>query len=366
MRIGIDISQIVYGTGVSCYTENLASVLTKIDKENQYVFFGGSLRQKKILEEFIKDHQSARCRGVILPISPNIADLLWNKLHILPIDRLIGKIDLFHSSDWSQPPTKAIKITTIHDLAMFKYPETFHPKIIAVHKRRLELVKKECDMVIAVSESTKKDIISILGIPENKIKVIYEAGQGKVKRVTLEKVEKVKNKFKIKGDYLLSVSTLEPRKNLQRIIEAHKILNNKNLTLVLVGKIGWGESLKLGRNTILTGFVSNEELSAFYSGASVLLYPSLYEGFGQNILEGMVCGCPVVTSNISSMPEVAGEAAELVDPLSVESIAEGIKKALDNREDLIKKGYEQIKKFSWEKCARQTLKTYEEAAERSE
>jgi len=362
MKIGIDISQIVYGTGVSCYTKNLVRNLVKIDKMNQYLLFGGSFRQKKVLKDFVESLDLVRARGVIWPVAPSLADFFWNQLHILEIEKLIGKIEVFHSSDWTQPPTRAAKVTTIHDLAIFKFPEAFPKKITAVHQRRLAWVKKEADLIIAVSESTKKDIVSFLGIPEKKIKVIYEAAPEEIKQVGQEKIEKAKRKYKIKGDYLLSVSTLEPRKNLQRTIEAFRLLKTKNLTLVVAGKIGWGEALKLTRNTILTGFVPDEDLSALYSGALVYLYPSLYEGFGQNILEAMVCGCPVVTSNVSSMPEVAGKAAVLVDPFSVESIAEGIKRAINNRSELVKAGFEQMKKFSWEKCALQTLEAYEEAA----
>lgn len=382
MRIGIDISQIVYGTGVSDYTISLVKSLLKIsakggpasgwDKKNEYVLFGGSLRQQGKLKQFIRN---STAKGVILPIPPTLADFLWNKLHFLPIETFTGKLDVFHSSDWTQPPTRAAKVTTIHDLAVLKYPEVFPPNILSAHRRRLAWVKKECDLIIAVSKSTKKDIIEILKIPEAKIHVIYEApsfnftsevsprrGRGP----STSEVFRVKKRYGIKGDYILSVATLEPRKNLQRIIKAFKILGKdfNDFQLVLVGKIGWGESLKPSQNIILTGYVTDEELSVLYSGASCLIYPSLYEGFGQPILEAMACGCPVVTSNISSMPEVAGDAAVLVDPLSVESIAEGIKKALENREELVKKGYQQVKKFSWDKCARETLKVYEEVVGR--
>jgi len=359
MKIGIDISQIVYGTGVSQYTIGLVESLLKIDKENQYVLFGGSLRQRKVLSEFAEKCPKERCQSIINCLSPEIADLLWNRLHILPVERLIGKIDVFHSSDWTQPPTKAAKVTTIHDLAIFKYPETFPQKIISVQKRRLALVKKNCDLIIAVSESTKKDIVSILGIPGERIRVIYESGNEKIKKTSAKETEEAKKKFGIKGDYLLAISTLEPRKNLQRIIEAHKSLAKEGLKLVLVGKSGWGKSLEIGENTVLTGFVADRDLAALLSGALVYLYPSLYEGFGQSILSAMACGVPVVTSNVSSMPEVAGQAAVLVDPLSAKSIAEGIQEALTNREDLINKGLAQITKFSWEKCARETLRAYE-------
>lgn len=366
MKIGIDISQIVYGTGVSVYTQNLVQSLLEIDKSNEYLLFASSLRLRKVLDNFC-DSLSGNYKTKIYPFPPVFLEWLWNRWHVLAIEILTGKIDLFHSSDWLEPPAKCPKITTIHDLAILKYPENFLPKgghdIVANTKRKLELVKKESAAIIAVSENTKKDIIELLGIPERKIHVVYEGIPRWLKKVSTEKVEKIKEKYRIEGNYLLSVSTLEPRKNIARIIEAHKLLmkKNKDLLLVLVGKIGWGESLNIGRNTVVTGYVYGEELCALYSGASALVFPTLYEGFGLPILEAMSCGCPVVTSNVSSMPEVAGEAAVLVDPLSLEGIAEGIKEALENREELIKKGYEQVKKFSWEKAAEETLTVYQKA-----
>jgi glycosyltransferase involved in cell wall biosynthesis len=320
--------------------------LLKIDKKNKYVLFGGSLRQQQALGKFINGLSKYRTtvRGNywarVLPIPPTLADFLWNRLHILPIERLIGRIDVFHSSDWTQPPSKAAKVTTIHDLAVLRYPETFHPKIVAVHKRRLWWVKKECDLVIAVSEATKKDIIELLGIPPRKIRVIYEGVEGKFKVQSSKfKVFKVKEKYKIKGDYILAYGG-PARKNLKRVMDACE-----GFKVFVVGQ----------------PFVLDEDLPALYSGALCLAYPSLYEGFGLPILQAMSCGCPVVTSNVSSMPEVAGDAAVLVDPLSVESISEGIKKAVKSRQMLVKRGFSQVKKFSWEKTARETLKVYEEA-----
>jgi len=383
MKIGIDISQIVYGTGVSFYTQNLVENLLKIDKKNEYVLFGGSLRQQEKLRDF---------GAKVFPFPPSLADFVWNRLHILPVEKFIGSIDVFHSSDWTQPPTKAAKVTTIHDFGFLKYPETAHPKIAAVHKRRLEWVKKECDLIIAVSEATKKDIIEILGIPAEKIRVIYEATPTDIDRIEDQKViDKVKKKFGVKGNYLLTVATLEPRKNLKRIIEAFKLFSNgsngnrinsnrleKNsgnsrMTLVIVGKAGWDEEIsrlakKQLSNIIFTGYINREvELSAFYSGAACFVFPSLYEGFGLPILEAMKCGCPVVSSNLSSMPEVAGEAGILVDPLDVKDIAWGINEVIGDkgrRESLIKKGFEQVKKFSWEKTARETLKVYQQAVKK--
>jgi len=216
--------------------------------------------------------------------------------------------------------------------------------------------------------------MEILGLPEKKIKVVYEAAPEDLKPVKDKKIsQKLFKKYNLDGDYLLSVATLEPRKNLKRIIEAFKMLKTKNLKLVITGKPGWEDLNTLGfkkgnNNTIFTGYLKKrEDLAALYSQALGLVYPSLYEGFGLPILEAMKCGCPVLTSNISSMPEVAGQAAILVDPLDVEEIARGLSELVNNqdlRKSLAKKGLAQVKKFSWEKTAQETLKVYEQAVEK--
>ena len=173
MKIGIDISQIVYeGTGVANYTRNLVENLLRIDKENEYILFFSSLRRRyKKLKIKYKKHK-VKIKKFKIP--PTFLDILWNRLHIFPIEWFIGKVDVFFSSDWTQPPTiSAKKVTTIHDLSIFKFPKEHHPKIVATQKRRLKWVKKECDLVICDSESTKKDVMEILKIPEDKLRVVY-------------------------------------------------------------------------------------------------------------------------------------------------------------------------------------------------
>ena len=168
MKIGIDISQIVYqGTGVANYTKNLVESLLKTDKKNDYVFFFASLRKKP--------PKLANIRAFKIP--PTLLEFLWNKLHVFPIEWFIGDVDVFLSSDWTQPPTlRAKKVTTVHDLSPWTHPQTMHPKIVAVHKRRMKWVKKECDAIICDSQATKRDVIKILEIPEKKLKVIYPGG----------------------------------------------------------------------------------------------------------------------------------------------------------------------------------------------
>lgn len=356
MKIGIDISSVIYGTGVSHYTEKLVENLLKIDKDNSYKLFGGSLRRRGELNSFIGS-LSGSFKSKIFPIPPTLADLVWNRLHILPIEKLIGDINVFHSSDWTQPPAKAFKVTTIHDLAPIRFPKLTHPKIHSAHKRRLEWVKKEADRIIVPSEATKKDMESY-GFKTGKVRVIPEASV--IKPVAFTDVARIKQKYNITGKYLLSIGT-NPRKNIGRIIKAFDLVRaGEDLKLVVIVTPKFEVEQRRGLR-LVTDKLNQKELAAFYTGAEVLVYPSLYEGFGLPILDSFACGVPVVTSNLSSMVEVAGSAAVLVDPYEVESIVEGIRKALRGKIGLSRKGMARVSKFSWESTAIKTLEVYKEA-----
>ncbi len=382
MRIGIDISQIVYeGTGVATYTRSLVEALLRGDRENEYVLFGSSLRNRGPLNEFVKKLAADNVRKRFSLLPPKLLEFLWNGIHIFPIENFTGELDVWHSSDWLEPPTrKAKRVTTIHDLTVFKYPETFTPRgghnIVENQKRKLHFVKHYSDMVIAVSESTKRDIMEILDIPEKKIKVIYEAAGKNFFQRGAEAIEAVKKKFQIKGDYLLCVGTREPRKNLGTAILAFAEIAaaNKDLCLVIAGKYGWGEeslkvklqSSQLGQRVKILGFVEEEDLACLYSGTTAFIYPSFYEGFGLPILEAMSCGCPVITSNLGAMKEIAGEAAILVNPKSSEEVAGAISKIYRNQKTSQRLKLESLKRakeFSWEKAALETLQIYQSLAE---
>lgn len=344
MKIGIDISQIVYGTGVSWYTRNLVDALLKIDKENQYILFGGYFHRLGDLKSQVNSFRG-NFIAKYFPIPPVAADIIWNQLHIVPIDWLIGTVDVFHTSDWAEPPCSYPKVTTIHDLSPFVFPDSAGKDgirdVLKTQKRKYEWVKKESSKIITPSESTKKDIVKYLNIPTEKIVVIYEAPDAIFKKQADEVVERVKNKYGITGNYAVSVGTSK-RKNLERITRAVASIDELRHVVVGLGALQ----------------PTSSELAALYSGAEMLVFASLYEGFGLPILEAFACGCPVVTSNISSMPEVAGNAAVLVDPTNEKAITNGIKTALANKEDFVKRGYERIKEFSWEKAAKETLEVY--------
>jgi glycosyltransferase involved in cell wall biosynthesis len=356
MRIAIDISQIVYGTGVSVYTKNLVENLLRIDNENEYVLFAGSFRKRG---EVLSMFPSAK----VFPIPPTLADLIWNRLHILPIEKLIGNVDVFHSSDWSEPPSRAFKVTTVHDLAPFLYPNLFPRDIIRnivdVHKYKLSWVREETKRIIVPTCATKADLVS-LGFTEKIIRVIPESISKGFRKLPVAQTTEILRKYKIFGDYILSIG-LDPRKNTERIIKAfeHSSAGN-DFKIVFVGHPKY-MNISESRNIRILGKVDFPDLVGLYSGAKALIYPSLYEGFGLPILEAFACGCPVVTSNISSMAEVAGEAAVLVDPYKVDSISDGIEKVVGGPKSYIEKGLKRIQDFSWEKTARMTLDVYREA-----
>lgn len=356
MRIAIDVSQAIYGTGVSEYTINLVKNLVLVDKENDYLLFGGTFRRRGELLNLFPHSK-------VFPIAPSMANILWNKLHVLPIEKLIGSVDVLHTSDWSEPPSSAFKVTTIHDLAPFLYPNLF-PRdilrnIVEVHKNKLSWVRTESKRIIVPTEVTKNDLIK-LGFNADIVRVIPEAVTDFFKRTEVEKTSLVKSKYNIHGKYMLGVG-MDPRKNTDRIIKAFEQAKaGKDIKLVFVGQPKY---FKVGsnRNVRVLGHVPQRDLPALYSGAEALIYASLYEGFGLPILEAMACGCPVITSNISSTKEVAGEAAILVDPYEISSIKDGIEKAIRGSKSYVEKGYRRAREFSWEKTARMTVAVYNEA-----
>lgn len=337
IKVGFDISQLAHKGGVATYTQNLTEQFLKL-KDLEMVYFYSSLR--KPYNGTLKNVKSYK-------LPPTLFEMLFNRWRNVPIEKFLGSLDVFHSSDWMQPPTKAKKVTTYHDVIPLKYPKWSHPKIVSVHKRRLQIVEKEIDLVIAVSQSTKKDLMEISNIPEEKIIVIYEGVSDIFKSQSKNDINRFKRETKLPDRFVLSIGGVGERRNLRLVKSVCKDLGYE---VVITGKtLGW---------------VADEKLPLLYASAEVLLYPSLYEGFGLPILEAMAVGLPVITSNVSSMPEVGGEAAVYVDPENVDDIAKKLKLVCEDndlRKDLIEKGFLQAKKFSWQKCANETVAVYQQA-----
>lgn len=372
MKIAIDISQIVYtGTGVAEYTEKLVTSLLAEDSENEYILFATTLRQRGFFQKFAENILEKRKNVILklLPFPQTIGNFLWNRLHTIHIEHFLGPIDVLHSSDWIQPRTRAKKVTTIHDLVVYRYPELSHPYIVETQKRRLSWVKKECDMVLADSLCTKKDLVSLLHFDPSRIEVVSPGINEIFTSQTEERKRVIKQKYRLPDEYILAVGTLEPRKNLKRVIHAFEkfshhslILSRKTpIELIITGNKGWGDRLPPGKYVRLLGFVEKRDLPALYSLATFFVYPSLYEGFGLPILEAMSCGCPVITSERGSLKEVAGDAAFLVDPEMEDDISSKmVKLYVDGnlREEFVKKGKINAERFSWQKTAREVLQIY--------
>jgi glycosyltransferase involved in cell wall biosynthesis len=333
VKVGFDISQIIHPGGVANYTKNLASELQK-NKDLEMVFFFSALRKSYHGE--LKNVKKFR-------LPPTLFEVLFNKIRNVGIEKFIGPVDVYHSSDWVQPPTKAKKVSTYHDVIALKYPQWSHPKIVSVNKTRLKIVEQEVDKVVAVSNSTKQDLLEISNLKPGQIEVIYEGVSENFKPVAEREQSAFKKKYNLPEKFVLAIGGIGERKNLKRIKSATKDFN-------LV-------------TTFADITVEDEELPLLYSCAEILVYTTLYEGFGLPILEAMASGTPVITSNVSSMPEIAGSAAVLVDPESVEEIKKNIKEVLSDNElqkELITKGFKRAKEFTWEKAASQTAQVYED------
>jgi glycosyltransferase involved in cell wall biosynthesis len=376
MKIGIDITSLLYDRGVSRYTSNLVSGL--VDAGETVFGFGTTLRQKQKLLSIAKNSNLSSSKVFINKMPLSVQTLAW-KFHQMPVTGFLPKIDVFHSWDWLQPPDQHLPlVSTIHDLAILKYPETAHPAVLNNHKKSWEVLKKRNAHIIAVSHSTKKDIVELLQIPSKLITVIHEA----IPRETLNSALSLNDtseyllstKLSLNKPYLLAVGTREPRKNLMRLIQAWEPFS-KDYQLIVAGESGWDQTssntsqakLLINPNLRFLGKVSDAELCVLYSKAELLAYPSLDEGFGLPILEAFHFGTPVVTSDRSSMPEVAGNAAQLVNPDSVESIRAGIETILNENHNEQQKRLQRmvirLQMFSWKQVALQTKKVYQVAVE---
>ncbi len=369
MKIGFDIRAIAQGkhSGVQEYTLRILNELLKSKNDEFLLFYNAFL--KTFVPKNILENSNTVLRDFNVPnkILDTFLFFGYPKL-----DKLIGEADVFFSSHFLATPVskKCRKITTFHDLSFLHYPEFFSLRKKYWHFiQRPKKQAKESDRIIAISESTKKDLVNFYKVPESKIKVIYS---GVSQSMTLlekndKKLKSVKEKYSLFDEFILYLGTIEPRKNIVGIIKAFEgIREKKRIKLVLAGALGWLyedilkeiKSSKFAEDIIFLGFVDDKDKVGLYNLASVFVYPSFFEGFGFPPLEAMACGTPVVTSNCSSLPEVVGDAALMVDPYKPSEIADAIWILLedDKLRNLYKeKGILRAKKFSWERTGKKTL-----------
>jgi len=374
MLIGIDVRPLMHGrtSGVENYIRSLLEAMWAVDDEHQYVLYYNS---KKDCGDFLPKFDGRRVKVVRTSYPNKWLHLLWRFGQVPKIDELIkrrlGKqIDvLFVPDPRPAPVSKACrKVTTFHDLAFERFPQYFSWKSrlwFKVLNPRREVAQS--DAVIAVSDFTKTELTEFYGADASKIKVIPEAVVGNLKPVQDEEsMRRVWEKYGLPERYFLTFSTMEPRKNLESVMKAFSIFQKKHpletYRLVMAGR--QDESM-FGRvfmdehpDILPCGFIDEEDKAAVISGARGLLFVSTYEGFGLPILESMACGTPVITSSVTSMPEVAGEAGLLVAPYDTEQIADAMERLThdDVYLEYQEKGLARVKQFSWKKAARATLK----------
>jgi glycosyltransferase involved in cell wall biosynthesis len=342
--------------------------LAAADGQNEYVVFYNNPAAARV------DPTLERFPQITTPLSYKPWRLSAFLAHFarLSQDRLFPGVDLFHATDHLLPYFRRIKsVFTLHELIFLFYPEAHKPLNRWFLTLMMPRFLRAADAVIAASECTKRDAIRFYGIPEEKITVIYEGVNPRFRPADPEAIAAVRARYSLPERFILYVGTIEPRKNLTALLEAYAIIQARNTqhAILFVGKRGWLyegffrrlRELGLEDRVIFTGYVPDEDLPAIYSAADLFVFPSLYEGFGLPVLEAMACGTPVVCSNTSSLPEVAGDAAILVDPTDVRALAAAMERALTDehlRAEIRARGLGRAGHFTWEKAARGTLEVY--------
>lgn len=359
MRIAFDVSGLrAPRSGVATYTANLLQHLEALSDDQ---ILPVANRPVSASDDGATNHP----RG--------LNKTLWMQA-LLPLQLSRAAADVCHFTNnvaawWTPCPS----VVTIHDTTLWLFPK-YHPRRRLVAMRPfIPLGAARAKAVIAVSNATKRDVVRTLKLPERKVHVIYEAAARHFRPLVHdETLESVRRKFGLPERFVLYVGTIEPRKNLKRLLQAFEVVRRDgfgSLALVLVGSRGWQDEpilrsvdrLGLTGSVRFLGHTSAEDLVALYNLAEVLAFPSLYEGFGLPVVEAMACGTPVLTSPNGSLAEIAGPAAELVEPTQVESIAAGLRRVLsesDRREALRAAGFVQAGRFSWEAAAAHTREVY--------
>jgi glycosyltransferase involved in cell wall biosynthesis len=368
MRIGIDAHAIGSRTaGNETYIKNLIAALAEIDSENQYVLFFTSKniasewagRFKNFGVHLVRPHN----RYLRIPVS-------------LPLAVMQAGVDLLHVQYTAPPVCSKPVVTTIHDLSFEHLPEFYTPRERYLFHLAISFTARRAARILTVSEYSRQDLLTTYKLSPEKVVVTPDAIGSQFGPVgEAEKLNSIRKKYGIEKEYLLSVGTLQPRKNFVRLIKAYDALRSSDdefgHQLVIVGKKGWlyhdifrvAQGSRYLEDIRFTGYVDDDDLPGLYSGAAAFVYPSIFEGFGLPVLEAMACGTPVVTSNSSSLPEVVGDAGLTVDPYDELALQKAIQRVVFDealRKKLVRRGLAQAQKFSWQQTAEMTLKVYQD------
>jgi glycosyltransferase involved in cell wall biosynthesis len=368
LRIGIDAHSIGgRQSGNETYYRSLLQALDHVDKDHEYLVYGTN-------HSALLDLQLDRQRFRISQVRPAMR---YARIPVaMPLKAYCDRLDVFHAQHIIPPFVKCRTVTTIPDLAHEHYPEYFPPFQVALTKRLIPWSARKADHIITVSRYSKTDLVDRYAINPDKITVTYEAaGREYYPRDRGQARERIARRYGIEKPFILYVGRLQGRKNLVRLVEAYAHVRHAGAEhqLVLVGKKEWMAEpilakvadLGLEDDVVLTGYVASEDLPWFYNAADVFAYPSFFEGFGLPVIEAMACGTPVITSTGSSLQEVAGEAALIVDPSDVTSIRLALEQMLGNealRVKLGRAGIRRSRQFDPDQTAEETVSVYEKVA----
>jgi len=349
MRIVLDVSPLSRPrTGIGNYIRGMVAGLAEAaGNEHELVAFGpsGPRGRGRIREALAGLDVELRT-----PLAPHFLRTAWSRSGRLPVERLVGRLDVFHFSDWMYPPQRAgLRATTVHDLVPLRFPDWVEPETLRMHGPKYEHAARTCDRIFVNSRFTGGEVAELLGVPEERIVVAYP-GIDPVFTAEGEAAD-------LGGPYVLGVGTLEPRKNLPALLDAFALLRRRHpeLTLALAGLEGWEERPLAAEGVRLLGFVSDDELARLYRGAAAFAYPSRFEGFGMPVVEALASGVPAVVSAHHSLDEASGQAALRADPDDPEAFADALERALSSPRGT---GVEHAARFTWRACGEAVLGGY--------
>lgn len=370
-RIGIDYTPAhEQGGGIGRYVRELTAALMRQPSAHDFRLFAAGARRS--------DAPMLPARWSWHPTRINAAwwARIWQRARVpLPVDVFTGRIDLYHATDFVLPPTHARKtLLTVHDLSFVRVPETASPRLKVYLDAVVPRSVQRADHILADSQATKDDLIALYNVPPEKIAVLLSGVEARFQPILDESAQlAVRAKYQIPPrPHIFSVGTVQPRKNYGRLIQALGQVRaaGEDVDLVIAGGRGWLEDPiyqtiadhGLRDHVHFIGFADDADLPALYSAAALTALPSLYEGFGIPVLESMACGTPVITSNVSSLPEVAGDAALLIDPLDLDALTTALLRLLRDpalAADLRARGLAQARSFTWERAAQHLLAVYD-------
>lgn len=361
------------GGGIGRYVRELVGALAQqtVDEFDYKLFVAGASQQQ------LPPPPAAHFDWKSTRITPRWFARVWHRLRLpVPLELFTGRTALYHATDFVLLPTLPATRTllTVHDLSFVRVPDAAAPSLKAYLDTVVPRSVKAATHILADSQATKDDLIALYNTPADKITVLLSGVEPRFKPVTnADVLLTIRNRYTLGlRPYILSLGTVQPRKNYERLVQSLARLraSGQDVDLVIVGGKGWLEGplyqtiqqLQLEDHVHITGFADDADLPALYSAATCFALPSLYEGFGIPVLEAMACGTPVVTSNISSLPEVAGDAALLVNPYNVEELTSALTRLITDdtlRQQLITRGFTQASRFTWDRAAQQLLKVYQ-------